>query len=66
MRRKSKVDIEEEIKSLYGAVRVAIMQDGECFGDLALLDGKPRSASIAAKAPSAAYYLLNATPTKKP
>jgi hypothetical protein len=34
MRRKSQVIIEEEVKSLYGAVKVATIQDGGCFGDL--------------------------------
>ena len=56
MRRKSNVDIEEEVKSLYGAVRAAILQDGECFGDLALLNDSPRSASIVTK--SEKCYLL--------
>ena len=49
MRRKSQVVVEETVPSLLGHIRVAIVQDGGSFGDLALLNDEPRSASVVAK-----------------
>lgn len=50
MRRKKQVVVEETVPSLLGHIRVAIVQDGGSFGDLALLNDEPRSASVVAKA----------------
>ncbi len=56
LRRRSQVNVEEDIRSLAGHIRVAIIQDGGSFGDLALLNNDVRSASIVGKASK--NYLL--------
>ena len=36
---------------------LAILKPGNCFGELSLIDGLPRSANVAALSPTVCYFL---------
>ena len=40
---------------------LAILREGDCFGEISLIDGLPRSASVTAMEPSQCYFLPRET-----
>ena len=59
LRKHENLDLEDDIVGCIGMVRVAIIQQLGSFGDLALLNDTPRSATIVTKAASTIFLTLS-------